>query len=286
MTTKKRDSIRRPTAKRVATIVSAIGAGALALALGLAIRPWFTETPAEAVERVGSDAEGPAAEGAADSAGDSHPAASPASSDAMAHTAGGIQMTATNFRREADRVLADICFDRPDASDWTIWTATFEARRTVTSEFGFFPIELRDPEIGGRQQVITFNGSRHTVTHENASLGARGRRCDSLYFDLPAGIDLSSFTITIGAIAAAPREGEVCTPGYLRRVQEALDRRITGIRVDCVQQELASGMVEGLRVVSSTPSLSIEEAETLLGSQDLFIELHGIEGPWRFTTGL
>lgn len=267
-------------------LLSTLGIGALALGLGLAIRPWLTENRAEAGARPGLDAQAaPGSYGTpqpeAISAGESL-----ATPDAFVQTSGGIQVSAANFRREDGRLKADVCFDLPDNSDWTIWAATLRYQGGLITEFGGTPIEVREPENSGKQRVIYFDEWRHTVAWEPAPPGARGRRCDTLYFELPTRADFSTFTITIQWIAAAPREGEVCTPAYLERIQQALERRIAGVHIECKQQTLDSGVVEGLRVVSAPSPSARQEAEALLSSTSFFLEVHGIEGPWRFTGSL
>jgi hypothetical protein len=86
------------------------------------------------------------------------------------------------------------------------------------------------------------------------------------------------FLFTIEALEAAPREGEECAPAYLEKAQAALDAYQTGITFKYVQAEYTSG----LEVADKPASLSLEQTQAILASQDFYLDLHGLRGPWVF----
>lgn len=267
-------------------LLSTLGIGAVAFGLGLAMRPWLHANRAEAGAQPGVDAHSAPGSYGTPQPEDVSSGELLTMSDAFVQTSGGIQVSAANFREQNGRFMADICFDLPDSSDWSIWLASLEYPGARLSDFGSIPIEVREPENGGEQRVIYFDEWRHTITWEPAQPGARGRRGDTLYFELPWTANLSRFTLTIEWMAAYPREGEVYTPAYLERVRQSLERRIPGARIACKQQALNSGVVEGLRVIGAPSESARLQAQALLQSQEVFLETHGIEGPWRFTASL
>ena len=88
----------------------------------------------------------------------------------------------------------------------------------------------------------------------------------------------------IEALAAYPREGEVCDAGYLERLNRALDARAPGLSAECFIEEYeGGGGSSGVRLLTWPDSMSREEAETIFYSQEIFLEVHGIRGPWVFT---
>ncbi len=231
---------------------------ALALAIGLAVRAWSQEGSAQAQQASPARA---AAEGALQGG------ATSAGSEITEPGEGtGITVQASNFRFEGDRFLADVCFDLPDEDDWTIRNASLRYGDTEI-------VGLRDG-FGFSQIGIILPGTE----------GAKGQRCDTIHFTLPEPYKGGPVTLIIHAIAAMPREGEVCNPSFLARAQEVLDAQSTGIRVGCVQDPLASGgVVEGLTVLEKPEGMSLEEAQALIGSQDFFIDVRGFRGNWAFT---
>ncbi len=278
---------RRPRWSKSSTVLSTLGVGALALGLGILIRPLAAEKAAVAGTRprvVAQSAVDPLGASIAPDDATPGPLLSP---DTQTQTAGGIRVTASNMRQQEGRVMADVCFDMRDNSDWSIWVASLEYPGGRISEFGFTPLELREPESGGSQRVIRFDGWRQTISEEPAQPGARGRRCDTLHFELPSTADISTFVVTIEWLAAAPREGEACTGAYLESVRRALEQRgIGGVRIECKQQEIGGGVVEGLSIVGAPSPRVRQEAEALLSSQAFFLETRGIQGPWQFAGSL
>lgn len=215
---------------------------ALAFVLGLGVKSWLQESRAQAQTDALRVAVYQGVNGVAE------------------QTAAGVRMTAGNFRQQGGRFEADVCFDLPNAEDWMIEEASLAFKDRVIREFGFDLIERKEP-----------------------AQGQQGVRCDGVYFELGPGVEVGEFTLNIDAIAAPAREGQTCEPSYLEGFQKALDRRNTGIRVGCELIELeGGGVIEGLKVADKPASMSLGEAESILGSRELFIEVRGRKGPWVF----
>jgi hypothetical protein len=47
----------------------------------------------------------------------------------------------------------------------------------------------------------------------------------------------------------------------------------------CIEEEY----IGGLEVVDKPDSMSLETAQAYLSSQDFYLDLHGVRGPWVFT---
>lgn len=257
--------------------------GILSLGLGLALRPWFAERNASAAgmtppqEGVVPLATWPAA---------GTPTPAPSQDEQLRQEINGIQVTAGNFHREKDKVLLDVCFAFPTNLDWTIWDADLRYDAIVNDTPGGTPIIIREPPIDGKQRVTPFEKTERGVRlgepiWEDAVDTLMGLRCDTLDF---SGVPAAStrFTFTLAAIAAYPREGEECDQAYLAKYQAALDARNTGIKIGCRHDEY----IGGLQVVDKPAPMSLEEAQGILYSNDLFLDLRGIRGPWVFTFDL
>lgn len=171
----------------------------------------------------------------------------------------GSEVSATNFRQEGNKVSSDVCFTMPDDGDWTIRQAALLYGGVEIQEYGW-----------------SFQG-----TSSGSGVGA-GVRCDEIYFYLPEGDMPDRIIMRIDAIAAFPREGEICTGEYLARAQAVIDGRGQGIVLGCVQEEAGEGVVEGLKAVSWPADMSQPQAEAAVGGIDFLIDVHGIRGPWVF----
>jgi hypothetical protein len=273
----------KPQVSRVFTLIFTVASATLALAFGLSLRPWFSGGSAEAKSQAQAQVEGLAQVSAFTTSGTSPEAInSPVAAELLAQTVNGIEVTATNFRREGSQVKADVCFVTLDNSDWIIWSVSLKyaknGKPTEVSDFGTTPIELREFPVNGQQRVITFGaGGEKNVHSEPAATGQMGRRCDTLYFEVPVEADLSNLNLTIHSIGASPDEGEACT-FYLDKVQKALDVRKTGIKLQCTEESWGSSVT----VVSKPASMSQEEADRIVFSDEFFT----IKGPWTFATSV
>lgn len=165
---------------------------------------------------------------------------------------GGIDVDVTRAWQEGKQVYAEVCFTLPDASDWTIWKASLKYADQVMQEYGATLVSLQEPGADGQP----------------------GLRCDTLEFYVPPDADLATVTVSVEAIAAYPREGEYCAI-YMPKIQQALDERGIAIALEC---PIVNG-VETMQIVSKPETMSQEEAEQIVFSDEFFT----ITGPWEFT---
>jgi hypothetical protein len=201
-----------------------------------------------------------------------------------------IDVTANNFTIDGKQASADVCFDLPDNADWTIWQASLKYGTDKIAEidqFSSYPIEVREPPVNGKQRIFTFGSGQPTISIIDVDKNKviKGKRCDSIIFaiaDSESIKGISKYTITIESIAAFPREGEVCTKTNIDRFQKALDYKKSGIIIKCESEDNTSGGRSGIVIDSKPDTLSIEEAEAILNSNDLFLDVYGIRGPWIF----
>lgn len=168
---------------------------------------------------------------------------------------GGIQVNVTRAWQEGKQVYAEVCFTLPDASDWTIWKANLTYADTIVQEYGTTLLSLQEPGAEGQP----------------------GLRCDTLEFYVPPDADLNAVTLRIEALAAYPREEEYCTI-YMPKIQQALAERGLGITLEC---QAVDG-VEKMRIASKPETMSQEEAEQIVFSDEFFT----ITGPWEFRLNL
>jgi hypothetical protein len=94
---------------------------------------------------------------------------------------------------------------------------------------------------------------------------------------VPPDAVLSNVTVSIGALAAVPREGEYCSV-YMPKIQQAMLERGTGITLDCVD---VNG-VPTMQITSRPPDMTQEQAEQIVYSD----EFYTVKGPWVFTFNL
>lgn len=168
--------------------------------------------------------------------------------------ASGIEIRMERVWIDGKNLNADVCFSLPDASDWSIWSASLTYAGNVTQEYGTALASLQEP-----------------------SEGVRGVRCDTLTFLVPPDADLSDAIIIIDSIATTPREGEYCSV-YMPKIQQALLDRGIGIVLDCVD---VNGLLT-MEIVSVPPEMTREQAEQIVYSD----EFYTVNGPWSFPFNL
>jgi hypothetical protein len=277
------------TTKRYTGLIVLVLAGVFSLALGLLLRPWFSERIVTAAKASQPQETGQAkADSSIDVSNQSEmvhnqkadSSSEPVKNIEITQRVNNIEITVDHFRREKDQVLLDVCFQLPDNSDWLMWNGLLKYGKEVYEWSGGGPFEIRLPPENGKQRVFTFpEGGGIKDTWEDAVDGQIGRRCETVYFDnIPLAANQTHFTFTIDAIEAAPREGEECTRAYLDKWQTALDARKTGIRIKCIEEEYISG----LEIADKPASMSMEDAKTIIHSMDLYLDVNGIRGPWIF----
>ena len=167
----------------------------------------------------------------------------------------GINVRVDRAWQDGKQVYADVCFTLPDASDWTIWKASLKYADVVSEEYGATLLSTQEPTGDGKP----------------------GQRCDTLEFYVPPDADLSTVTVSIGAIASFPRQEDYCTI-YMPKIQQAFNQRGIGITLACND---VNG-VPTMQIVSKPDNMSQEEAEQLVYSDEFFT----ITGPWEFTFNL
>ncbi len=169
-------------------------------------------------------------------------------------TSSGIEVHVERAWMEGKNVNADVCFTLPDASDWSIWSASLTYGGAVLQEYGTTLLRLQEPADG-----------------------QPGQRCDTLTFVVAPDADLTNATIEIASIAALPQPDEYCSV-YLPKIQQALMERGTGILVDCLD---VNGTLT-MQITSRPPEMSQEQAELIVYSD----EFYTVVGPWSFPFNL
>lgn len=157
--------------------------------------------------------------------------------------------------QEGKQVYADVCFTLPDASDWTIWSASLKYGEVVLQEYGATMLRLQEP----------------------AGDGQPGLRCDTLEFYVPPDANLTTVVVSIEKIGVFPRQEDYCTI-YMPKIQQSLTERGIAITLACVDVNGAQNM----QIASKPDTMSQEEVEQLVYSDEFFT----IPGPWEFTFNL
>lgn len=168
--------------------------------------------------------------------------------------ASGIEMRMERASVDGKNVNADVCFTLPDASDWSILSASLSYGGIVVREFGTTLVSIQEPANGGT-----------------------GLRCDKLTFIVPPDADLSNATIVIDSIGAIPREGEYCSV-YMPKIQQTMLERGIGVVLDCVD---VNGVLT-MQIMSIPPEMTQEQAEQVVYSD----EFYTVKGPWSFSFNL
>lgn len=185
---------------------------------------------------------------------ESYPTAAAASISAD-QTASGINVHVERAWQEGKQVYADVCYTLPDASDWTIWNASLKYADVVLQEYGATLLSSQEPTGDGQP----------------------GQRCDTLEFYVPPDANLSSVTVSIGAIASFPRQEDYCAI-YMPKIQQVLNERGTGISLACND---VNGVMT-MQITGKPDAMTQEQAEQLVYSDEFFT----ITGPWEFTFNL
>lgn len=171
-------------------------------------------------------------------------------------TSSGIEVRAERAWRDGKQVNVDVCFTLPDASDWSIWTASLQYPNGNVLDFSTTLLSIQEPVEG-----------------------QSGQRCDTLSFiNVPPDADLSGVTVTIDAIGAPPRTEDYCTI-YMAKIQQALNERGLGITLDC---PVVEGQPQTMQIISKPDTMTPEEAEQIVYSE----EFYTVRGPWSFTFNL
>ena len=213
-----------------------------------------------------------------------------------ASTANGIHFSAGNYRlNKSGQLMIDFCFDQVDTDDWTIWSSQVVDRQGLSatpSEGNLLEIRFPAVLIDGRlqQQITDFRGeSSNDVKNYyiDADAGQKiGQRCVDMSYHLPPKFDLSSFTATVDNIVAYPDENAECSEAMPLKLQKVLDEKQTGIKIKLKIDKTDGGGMCGWEIVQKPENMSVDEAMSLLGSNEMLIDLYGVRGPWVFEGGI
>lgn len=154
--------------------------------------------------------------------------------------------------QDGKQVYTDVCFTIPDASDWTIWSASLKYGEVIIQEYGATQLSLQAPTGDGQP----------------------GLRCDMLEFYVPPDANLATVTISIEKIGVFPRQEDYCAI-YMPKIQQSFNERGIAITLACID---VNGM-QNMQIASKPDIMSQEEAEQLIYSDEFFT----ITGPWEFT---
>jgi hypothetical protein len=153
-------------------------------------------------------------------------------------SASGIDVHVEKAWVDGKNVNANICFTLPDASDWSIYSASLNYSGITLQEYGTTLLSVQE-----------------------SADGQAGSRCDTLTFVVPPDADLTSATIVIDSVGATPREGEYCSV-YMPKIQQSLMERGIGIVLDCPD---VNG-TQTMQIVTFPPEMSQEQAEQVVYS--------------------
>ena len=167
-----------------------------------------------------------------------------------AQTVSGFTVSLQRAWRDGKQVYADVCFTLPDASDWTVWDASLVYGDQTTAEF-----------------------SSSLLSRQDASANQPAQRCDELNFYVPPDADLGAAQLTIASIGAYPSNEEFCSL-YMPKIQQALDDRGAGIKLDCVD---VNGTLT-MQITSKPADMTQDQAEQMVYSD----EFYTVKGPWTF----
>lgn len=167
----------------------------------------------------------------------------------------GIDVRVDRAWQEGKQVYADVCYTLPDASDWTIWSATLKYADVTLQEYGTTLLSFQEPTADGQP----------------------GLRCDTLEFYVPPDADLSTVVVSIHAIASLPRQEDYCSI-YMPKIQQSFNERGIAIQLACNDVD----GVPTMQIMSKPDTMTQEEVEQLVYSDEFFT----ITGPWEFTFNL
>ena len=165
-------------------------------------------------------------------------------------SASGIQVRMDSAWQDGKNVNANICFTMPDASDWSVSSASLNYGGVVLQEYGTTLLSLNE-----------------------AADGKPGVRCDTLTFVVPPDADLSTAKIVVEAIGTYPSQDEYCSM-YMPKIQQAMSERGIGIVLECADVNGALTM----QIKSIPPEMTQEQAEQVVYSN----EFYTVTGPWSF----
>lgn len=198
--------------------------------------------------------------------------------------ANGITFYAGHYRADqAGRLMVDFCFDQVDTKDWTLEETHLvdrQGHKAYPSESELlevrFPPKMIDGEM--KQWILDLRVGSQDYYIDADPNQKMGQRTVSVTYHLPPDFDVASFTIAVESIIAYPSEGEQCSDVLISKLQQALDEKQTGIKI---KLRTESGMC-GWEIVQKPKDISVEEAMSKVGDNEMWLDLFGIRGPWIF----
>ncbi len=219
------------------------------------------------------------------------PSPSPEGSTGMGgvqkQTAAGLTIEAGNMRFEGEEnggvtLQVDLCFPMPTNADWSIFKASLSFFGVAVENHGTIPIEIVEVGDNGTALVYAFENNQFITSERPALASEHSQRCDTLSFwGLPEEIRDAEFTITIDGLYASRNELQPCTSELLAKAQQAMGTRVEGIVLTC-SDDVANGYA-GLAIESIPEGISQDAAEEIFHSNDIYLALFGVAGPWVFT---
>jgi hypothetical protein len=254
-----------------------------AIVVGLVLRTRFAETSVSANEKISitsTNLSETLSDQTAQPQNDNYPADIPTE---MSHSINGVTFTILEFTEWQQYIDIQVCFTIPYGFDWTVHQANLTIDGIDYPLEGSALIELVRFPTDGQQMITRREEGNFKTTYLSEAEAQTPRRCDHLLFDQPPS-PFNSAKLKIESIISPPSEGGVCDPSYLEKVQQVLDARQTGITIDCFihQDNNTSGGISGLIVSNKPESMSEEEAYAILNSNEVQLEVNGVQGPWLF----
>lgn len=200
-------------------------------------------------------------------------------SEILTVSAGGIEMSAANFRLENNEFKVDLCFQSPNKYDW-IHDAFIQIGDEKITPYGGTTFERTETLGNGQKRITTYLGDPPQLEWNIVSSdGLPDYRCDTLAFRLDATPITARVTLQVIKIMTTPNEGEGCAE-YRDMVQSILNDRSAGIKVDCSQNNFEFGARTRFLIIEKPSTMSQDEAEQIIS--DILQEFFTINGPWIF----
>jgi len=217
-------------------------------------------------------------------------------------TVNGITIYAGNFKVAQSNkwptfpngtfLTTDVCFDLPDNRDWEDYPGPtiVNGKQQILRPFAMEAIEVRWPPVmvNGKamQEILDLRAGASGTPYEREAAPGQimGQRCETWYYNLPSDYDTSHFTLSMASIAPHPREGELCSDSsqYAQKMQEALDKKGTGIKI---RSKCGQGS-DGFEVIGKPNGMTDQQAYAILANPDFLVDVFGIRGPWVLEGGV
>jgi len=199
-------------------------------------------------------------------------------SEEMMRVVNGMRVTASDLAVNDDQISVRVCFDLPDNRDWTITYPDSVVLAINDYEYpwsGGTLVEMVGFPIDGQQSIAELNGERLEFKTVPASPGNTPHLCNVINFEKPKEA-FTSAKLVIHFILGRPRGDGECSPTYIDKAQQVMDSHQPGIIVGCTEESF------GVVVLEKPDDMTLEEADSLLHSREVLIDIQGVRGPWVF----